>query len=336
MPVRRTRRPITVHSAPSGQPLTSRAGTCRTNGRDVRPDLEHDLRMPGQRHAARRTAPAPPADKHRDTGRRPARETTQPAERQRLTPGAKQIRQRQPRPRTHEHHPRRLERHQAAVAGRGGDATGRQGGRRPGPIPAGTITTRLAPNTSTCTPYADPAAARTGRSPARSRADETADPRRSDAPRPAAREGSPATAHRCGYACPAASHQRDRADTGQRPRPSPPVDPDCSGQLPCVLILAPSSSAAASDDQPALLQVQQAEHQQDQPGRRPRQPPPPRARRTPASRPARTRSAASGSADPSHSATNAIAKYVKYAGRRKRRRNEPHTTNARMAASVTS
>ena len=91
--------------------------------RDVRADLEHDLRVPAQRHPTRLTPPATPADEYGNAAPRGRSERRRLLHRQRRTPGAKQIRQHQPRTGPHKHHPRRLKRHETPVTARGGHAT---------------------------------------------------------------------------------------------------------------------------------------------------------------------------------------------------------------------
>jgi len=94
-------------------------------------DLDHDLRVPEQRDATGLAAPPSAVDKHADPAAAGRTERRHPLRRQRHTPGAKQIRQHQPRTWTHEHHPRWLERHQAAIAARRDDPPTRHPARWP-------------------------------------------------------------------------------------------------------------------------------------------------------------------------------------------------------------
>jgi hypothetical protein len=83
-----------------------------------RAGLQHDLRVPGERGAARGAMPTAPVDKDGDRPANRCGERRHPMRRERLSPRAKEVRQEQPRPGAHQHQPRRVYRHQSAKAPR--------------------------------------------------------------------------------------------------------------------------------------------------------------------------------------------------------------------------
>ena len=88
---------------------------------NIRPHLEHNLRVPRQPDARRRAGPPPAADKHGYAGaaRGPERPNSDTGER--LPPRPEQLTQHNASASADQHHPGRLERHQIPVTARAGN-----------------------------------------------------------------------------------------------------------------------------------------------------------------------------------------------------------------------
>ena len=110
-------RPRPFHRRESGAGR-ERVGRVR---RDVRPDFENDLGMPGERDRGRCGVRSPTVHEHGDLGSGRRAERREPGAGQRLSPRAEQVGEREPGTGADEHQTGRVECHQRAVAPGAGD-----------------------------------------------------------------------------------------------------------------------------------------------------------------------------------------------------------------------
>lgn len=89
-------------------------------GRDERPHLNDDLRMPAHRNRAQRARPRTPVDKRHDRPNGSAREPNQIVAAERLIPGVEQLSERMSLTRSHENRARRIDGDQRAETAGGG------------------------------------------------------------------------------------------------------------------------------------------------------------------------------------------------------------------------